>query len=112
MIKLNFLKINFMNQIRLCLKFIIFIFLTIILIFLKIFLQFFTKKLSQKIVQIFHKLVLWLVNINVEVIGNRNLKNEPTLFVSNHLSYLDIPVLGSIVKGRFIAKEEISKWPL
>ena len=112
MFKLNFLKINFIDQISLCLKFIIFIFLTIILIFLKILLQFFTKKLSQKIVQIFHKLVLWLVNINVEVIGNRNPKNEPTLFVSNHLSYLDIPVLGSIVKGRFIAKEEISKWPV
>ena len=112
MSKSNFLKINFIDKISLSLKFIIFIFLTIFLIFLKIFLQIFTKKVSQKIVQIFHKLVLWLVNINVEVIGNKNINNEPTLFVSNHLSYLDIPVLGSTLNGRFIAKEEISKWPV
>ncbi len=112
MSKLNFVKINFIDKICLYLKFIIFIFLTIFLIFLKIFLQFFTKKVSQNIVQIFHKLVLWLANIKVEVIGNRNLNNEPTLFVSNHLSYLDIPVLGSTLNGRFIAKEEISKWPV
>ena len=93
-------------------KFLIFIFLTIFLVFSKIFLQFFSKKISEKIVQIFHKLVLWLVNISVEVIGERNQKNLPTLYVSNHLSYLDIPVLGSIINGRFIAKNDISNWPI
>ena len=79
---------------------------------MKIFLQFFSKRTSQKIVQIFHKLVLWLVNISVEVIGERNLSKVPTLYVSNHLSYLDIPVLGSIINGRFIAKNDISNWPI
>ena len=112
MSKLNFLKINFVDKISLYFKFIIFIFLTITLIFFKIFLQIFTKRISEKLVQIFHKLVLWLININVEVIGKRNLNNVPTLYVSNHLSYLDIPVLGSAINGRFIAKHEISNWPI
>ncbi len=112
MSKLNFLKINFVDKISLYFKFVIFIFLTINLILLKTFLQTFTKRISQKLVQIFHKLVLWFININVEVIGNRNLKNVPTLYVSNHLSYLDIPVLGSTINGRFIAKNEISNWPI
>ena len=57
-------------------------------------------------------LVLWLVNIKVEVKGERNLDNLPTLYVSNHLSYLDIPVLGSRLNGRFVAKNEISNWPI
>ena len=35
----------------------------------------------------------------------------PFLLVSNHLSYLDIAVLGSLVGGVFVAKAEISDWP-
>ena len=112
MSKLSFVKINFVDKISLFFKFFIFVFLTIFLIFLKFFLQLFIKSASKKIIQIFHKLLLWLININVEVVGKSNLNNVPKLYVSNHLSYLDIPVLGSIVKGRFIAKEEISKWPI
>ena len=45
-------------------------------------------------------------------IGENNLNNVPKLYVSNHLSYLDIPVLGSTINGRFIAKYEISNWPI
>jgi 1-acyl-sn-glycerol-3-phosphate acyltransferase len=35
----------------------------------------------------------------------------PFLLVSNHLSYVDIAVLGSLVGGVFVAKAEISDWP-
>ena len=112
MSKLNFVKINFVDKGIFYLKFIIFVFLTIFLIFLKTFLQFVSKRASQKIVQIFHKLLLWLININVEVVGKSNLNNVPKLYVSNHLSYLDIPILGSTLNGRFIAKNEISNWPI
>ena len=112
MFKLDFVKVNFVDKISFYFKFLIFILLTIFLILFKTSLDLVTKRISQKIVQIFHKLVLWLVNINVEVIGERNLDNLPTLYVSNHLSYLDIPVLGSRLNGRFIAKNEISNWPI
>ena len=112
MSKLNFLKINFLDNVSFYFKFLIFIFLTMFLIFFKMSLNLVTKRISQKIVQTFHKLVLWLLNINVEVIGERSFDNLPTIFVSNHLSYLDIPVLGSILNGRFVAKNEISSWPI
>ena len=112
MSKLNFVKINFVDRVNFCLKFFIFIFTTIFLIFLKSFLKYFSKKISQKIIQVFHKSLLWLVNINVEVVGKKNLNNLPTLYVSNHLSYLDIPILGSTLNGRFVAKNEISNWPI
>ena len=36
----------------------------------------------------------------------------PCLFLSNHISYLDILALGSLLKGSFVAKEEVRKWPL
>ena len=32
--------------------------------------------------------------------------------MSNHLSYLDIPALGSIIKGSFVAKQEVEGWAL
>lgn len=35
-----------------------------------------------------------------------------TIYVSNHLSYLDIPVLGSFVLGSFIARGDLSGWPV
>jgi len=35
----------------------------------------------------------------------------PVLFVSNHASYLDIIVLGSLLRAYFIAKGEVAGWP-
>ena len=36
----------------------------------------------------------------------------PTLFVANHVSYLDVLALGSFADGSFIAKSEVASWPL
>jgi 1-acyl-sn-glycerol-3-phosphate acyltransferase len=36
----------------------------------------------------------------------------PILFVANHVSYLDIVVLGSLVDAGFVAKAEVARWPL
>ena len=34
------------------------------------------------------------------------------LFAANHISYIDITVLGSLIPGSFIAKAEVARWPL
>ncbi len=40
-------------------------------------------------------------------------RNEgPTLFVSNHCSYLDIPVVAREADATFVAKSEVARWPL
>ena len=36
----------------------------------------------------------------------------PTLFVANHVSYLDIPVIAQCVDATFVAKAEVAGWPL
>ena len=36
---------------------------------------------------------------------------NPILFVSNHCSYSDIMVLGSVITGSFVAKAEVASWP-
>lgn len=40
------------------------------------------------------------------------LREGPVLFVSNHCSYLDITVLGSLVPASFVAKSDVAQWPL
>jgi 1-acyl-sn-glycerol-3-phosphate acyltransferase len=37
---------------------------------------------------------------------------HPTLFIANHMSYLDIPALGRFLPTRFISKAEVAEWPL
>ncbi len=36
----------------------------------------------------------------------------PVLFVSNHCSYLDITVLGSLLPASFVARADVAQWPL
>jgi 1-acyl-sn-glycerol-3-phosphate acyltransferase len=37
---------------------------------------------------------------------------RPFILVSNHLSYLDVPVLWSAVECSFLAKAEVARWPV
>ena len=38
-------------------------------------------------------------------------RGYPTLYVVNHTSYLDIPILGSIIPSAFVSKAEVADWP-
>jgi 1-acyl-sn-glycerol-3-phosphate acyltransferase len=61
--------------------------------------------------RLFHRLLTRLLSFDVRVHG-RHASNEPILFVANHSSYLDIPVLGSLIPASFVAKAEVANWPL
>ena len=60
----------------------------------------------------FHRLLIWLFSITIEFEGYYKESPSCNLFISNHLSYLDIPVLGSILPLRFVAKSEVKYWPI
>ena len=60
---------------------------------------------------LYHRGILWIFDLKVEVIGTCSRK-RPTLFISNHVSYLDIEVLGSLIAGSFVAKSEVAGWPV
>jgi len=61
---------------------------------------------------LFHKMLLWLLSIKVEIVGETDQSKKSNLFISNHLSYLDIPILGSKFPIRFVAKSEVENWPI
>jgi lyso-ornithine lipid O-acyltransferase len=52
-----------------------------------------------------------IVGIKVETAGTMR-TTPPTLFLSNHLSYLDAISLASVIPTHFVAKTEVAKWPL
>jgi 1-acyl-sn-glycerol-3-phosphate acyltransferase len=58
----------------------------------------------------YHRMVCVILGIKVRVHGKRS-DVTPTLFVCNHVSYLDIKVIGSLVPGSFVAKAEVATWP-
>ena len=72
-------------------------------------LPFFVKKKFFLFYKIFFKGLVKIFGIKVNIKGKQSKKN--VLFVSNHISYLDIFVLGSNVDGLFVAKSEIDSWP-
>lgn len=64
-----------------------------------------------RILRIFHRCLLRLLGIRVRVRGKPS-SASPVLFVSNHVSYLDIPAIGAVLPAAFVAKAEVSDWPL
>jgi 1-acyl-sn-glycerol-3-phosphate acyltransferase len=59
---------------------------------------------------IYHRMVCVILGIRVRVNGERSTVT-PTLYVCNHVSYLDIEVLGGRIPGSFVAKAEVATWP-
>ncbi len=58
----------------------------------------------------YHRVVCLILGLKVRVRGTMS-PARPTLFAANHVSYLDIEVLGSLIPGSFVAKREVSTWP-
>ncbi|WP_375460873.1 lysophospholipid acyltransferase family protein [uncultured Enterovirga sp.] len=60
----------------------------------------------------FHRLFLRLFSVRVTVLGAPPSAATPSLVLANHVSWLDISVISSLVPLSFIAKQEIAGWPL
>jgi 1-acyl-sn-glycerol-3-phosphate acyltransferase len=58
----------------------------------------------------YHRMCCRALGLRVHRKGRQS-SVHPTLFVANHSSYLDIAVLGSLIRGSFVAKAEIAGWP-
>ena len=93
------------------LRLIIFLLLTLALLPFQFIIVFFIKNYTYIIPYFYHKICLRIFGIKIKTFGKVSI-NSPILLISNHASYLDIIILGSLFKTSFIAKKEISKWPL
>ncbi len=59
----------------------------------------------------FHRWGCHILNIKVHTIGEPS-THRPLMWVSNHFSYLDINVLGSLLPVCFTPKSDLAGWPV
>jgi len=59
----------------------------------------------------FHRMVMRLMGFRIRVVG-RLADDRPLLLTPNHVSWIDISVLGSVAGVSFIAKSEMAGWPV
>lgn len=58
----------------------------------------------------YHRKVCRILGIRLHIEG-AVAANTPVLLVSNHTSWLDIPVLSAVAPVSFVAKSEVGRWP-
>lgn len=51
-------------------------------------------------------------SFDIDVVQIETVPQSHALWASNHLSWMDIPVVGSVSPGFFLAKAEMGKWPI
>src|SRR5579864_5835392 len=66
---------------------------------------------SRTLPAFYHRWCCRILGLRVRAVGAPT-QARPALFASNHVSYADIAVLGSLIVGSFIAKAEVAGWPL
>lgn len=66
---------------------------------------------GQRIPVLWHRTVLRICGLRITEQG-RPAGDRPLLILSNHVSWLDIPVIGSRLPLSFIAKAEVEGWPV
>ncbi len=84
---------------------------TLVLLPVQIFaLRFSRRELAESVPMLYHRGLAWLLRVRVQVRGTMSAE-RPTLFVVNHVSWLDIVVLDTLVRGSYITKREVMGWP-
>jgi 1-acyl-sn-glycerol-3-phosphate acyltransferase len=64
--------------------------------------------------RVYWRVVCRLIGLDVRVLGAApsGSSSRPVVFVSNHSSWLDVPVLGGRLDACFISKDDVAGWPL
>lgn len=70
----------------------------------------FKSPLAVKLPVFYHRWCCRIFGIRLKIEGQAH--KGVTLFAANHLSYLDITVLGAVLPASFISKDDVRDWPL
>lgn len=66
---------------------------------------------ARRFPRFYHRVCCRILGLRIAVKG-RAVTGQPVLFISNHSSYLDIPVLSALLDVSFVAKSEVDGWPV
>ncbi|ALG68349.1 lysophospholipid acyltransferase family protein [Beggiatoa leptomitoformis] len=99
------------STIRASIRIFLFIAWCILLASLQTLFLFFRFKNKLWLPMIFHRGCCRILGFHIQVTGELT-EQKTVLFVSNHISYVDVIILGGVLSGSFVAKAEVAKWPL
>ena len=99
------------NWLRVALCMTVLIVATLIMAPLQILFLWLDRPQRRTLPRLWHRMACRLVGIRVRVHGTPD-RQRPLLLVSNHASWKDILVLGSIADVVFVAKSDVEAWPV
>jgi 1-acyl-sn-glycerol-3-phosphate acyltransferase len=67
--------------------------------------------MRRRIPSLYHRIVCRLLGVRIATVGRR-IEQQPLLIVANHSSWLDISVITAVAPVVFVAKREVSSWPV
>ncbi|MDB5618426.1 lysophospholipid acyltransferase family protein [Tardiphaga sp.] len=67
--------------------------------------------LQRSVPHLFHRAFCRLAGVRIREVGTRT-TDAPVLILANHVSWLDICVIGALTPVVFIAKSEVANWPV
>ncbi|MBB5047079.1 1-acyl-sn-glycerol-3-phosphate acyltransferase [Rhodopseudomonas rhenobacensis] len=85
--------------------------LTLILLPFQLLAMAFDWRLQRTIPQLFHRALCRLIGVRIRQVGQRS-ADAPALILSNHVSWLDICVIGALGPVVFVSKSEVARWPV
>ncbi len=65
-----------------------------------------------KVASRWNRVVARALGVRMRVSGQTELPDRPVLFVANHVSWLDIPVVSGARPVRFVSKDDVRGWPV
>lgn len=98
-------------MIRIILIALAFLVLTLLLLPLQLIGRAFGLWLRRIIPQLYHRILCALIGVRIHEVGRRSTAG-PALILSNHVSWLDICVVGALGPVVFVAKSEVATWPV
>jgi len=72
---------------------------------------FFGRRARRALSYPFYRCCVFLSGLSVETTGMKA-NGAGSMYVSNHVSYLDVPVLAILADGVFVAKSDVRGWPV
>ncbi|MFZ5609410.1 MAG: lysophospholipid acyltransferase family protein [Pseudomonadota bacterium] len=69
----------------------------------------FAPRLCGPMPRFIHRTICRLIGVRVRTLG-APVQRGPVLYIANHMSWLDIPIIGSRVEGSFVARADMNEW--
>ncbi|WP_275787999.1 lysophospholipid acyltransferase family protein [Pararhizobium gei] len=99
------------SWLRVVLCMLVLVLCTLVLVPLQLFFLWCDTPQRRKVPRLWHRLACRMIGIRVHVHGMLD-RQRPLLLISNHASWKDILVLGSIADVAFVAKSDVKSWPV